>query len=166
MRTYEALYIVRPDEADDQIQTIAQAVETLVTEDGGAIVRSEIWGKRRLAYEVKKFTEGVYILLRFTAEPTLIPRLEQYFRLTEAVIRHLVVHFDEKTLRLEAEQQRRKEEEIRASVEEARRREQRAAQRAAREQEAQEAEDVAAPEAAVIAAADEVATADEVEPEV
>ncbi len=127
MRTYEALYIIRPDLEDDKIQTIAEAVESLVTENGGAIVRSETWGKRRLAYEVKKFSEGCYILLRFTAEPGLIPRLEQYFRLAESVIRSLVMYFDEKTLRLEAEQERRKEEEIRASAEEARRRERRVA---------------------------------------
>ena len=56
MRTYEALYIVRPDVEDEQIQTIAKEVETLVTEEGGAIVRSEIWGKRRLAYDVKQFS--------------------------------------------------------------------------------------------------------------
>lgn len=115
MRTYEALYIVKPDLGDDEIQTIAKETETLVTDNGGVIVRSETWGKRKLAYQVKHCTEGVYILLRFEAEPTFIARLESYFRLSEAVIRDLVVYFDEKTLRLEAEQQRLVEAEIRAS---------------------------------------------------
>ena len=131
LRTYEALYVVRPDVADEEIQTIANEVETLVTANGGAIVRSEIWGKRRLAYDVKGFAEGVYICLRFTAERTFVKRLEQHFRLAEAVIRHLVVHFDERTLRLEAEQKRRKEEELRTSAEEAQRREAKAKARAA-----------------------------------
>ncbi len=115
MRTYEALYIVKPDLGDDEIQTIAKETEALVTDNGGAIVRSETWGKRKLAYKVEQCTEGVYILLRFEAEPTFITRLEGYFRLSEAVIRDLVVYFDEKTLRLEAEQQLRVEAEIRAS---------------------------------------------------
>jgi small subunit ribosomal protein S6 len=115
VRTYEALYIVKPDLGDDEIQTIAKETETLVTDNGGVIVRSEIWGKRKLAYKVKHCTEGVYILLRFEAEPSFVARLENYFRLSEAVIRDLVVHFDEKTLRLEAEQQRRVEAEIRAN---------------------------------------------------
>lgn len=112
MRTYEALYIVRPDLGDDEIQTIADEVSGLVTSNNGAVVRSEIMGKRKLAYEVKKQTEGVYVLLRFESEPSGIEPLKNYFRLSDNVIRELVVHFDERELRLEAEQQRRKEAEL------------------------------------------------------
>jgi len=116
LRTYEALYIIRPDRSDDEVQTIAKQVESLVTGNGGAIVRSEIWGKRRLAYEVSHFTEGYYVLMRFQSQPTFIARLENYFRLEEPIIRSLVVYFDEKMLRLEEEQQKRTEELIRASA--------------------------------------------------
>lgn len=116
MKTYEALYIVRPDVADDDVQTIAKEVEQLIAGQNGAIVRSEIWGKRRLAYEVQKCAEGYYILLRFAAPPSFIGRLENHFRLTDTIIRYLVVHFDEKTLRLEAQQKKRKEAEVRAST--------------------------------------------------
>ena len=107
LRTYEALYIVNPTLEDAAIQTIAEEVESLVTDNGGATVRSEIWGKRKLAYEVKSFTEGYFVLLRFDAEPEFIDKLELHFRLSEPIFRHIVVHFDEKTLRLEAEQARR-----------------------------------------------------------
>lgn len=116
LRTYEALYIVTPEAEDDVVQTVSKAVEKIVTDNGGTTVRLEIWGKRRLAYKVKKHMEGCYILLRFQAEPLVIPKLEMYFRLSEHIIRHLVTYFDEQTLRLEAEQQRRKDEEIRAGV--------------------------------------------------
>ena len=116
MRTYEALYIVRPDVRDDDVQTIAKEVETLVTQNGGAIVRSETWGKRKLAYEVQKCSEGCYILLRFESAPPFVSRIENHFRLTDAIIRYLVVLFDEKTLRLEAAQKKRKEAEIRATA--------------------------------------------------
>ena len=109
MRTYEALYIVQPDVGDDEIQTIADGVASIVSDDGGTIVRSDIWGKRKLAYPVLKHTEGVYVLLRFEAEPTVLPKIEGHIRLTDPIIRHLIVHFDEQTLRLEAEQERRKE---------------------------------------------------------
>lgn len=129
MRTYEALYIVRPDLGDEEIQTIAKEVESLVTADGGAIVRSEIWGKRKLAYDVKKFSDGCYALLRFAGSAACVAKLERYFRLSESVIRSLVVYFDEKTLALEAEQKRRKEEEIRLGSDEMRRRERRAGRR-------------------------------------
>lgn len=107
MRTYEALYIVRPDVPDDEIQTVAKEVDSLITDHGGAIVRSEIWGKRRLAYTVKKCHEGVYVLVRFESSPEVVTQMKEHFRLSEQIIRNLVVHFDERTLRLEEEQQRR-----------------------------------------------------------
>ena len=113
MRTYEALYIVNPTLEDDAIQTIVKEVEALVTNQGGAIVRSEIWGRRKLAYTVKKFTDGFYVLLRFTASPEFIQKLETTFKLNESFLRYLIVHFDEQTLKLEAEQQRRNLEEAR-----------------------------------------------------
>lgn len=107
MRTYEALYIVKPTLADDEVQTVAQGVEKLVTDNGGAIVRSEIWGKRRLAYAVKKFQEGVYVLLRFTGPNDFIKKLREYIRLADDIIRHMVVLLDERTLALELEQEQR-----------------------------------------------------------
>ena len=116
MRTYEALYIASPEIDEDGIQTIAKDFEALVTSNEGAVVRSEIWGKRKLAYEVKKFSEGNYILLRFQASPDFIARLESSFKLNESIIRYLIVHFDEHTLELEEEQQRRKKEELERST--------------------------------------------------
>ncbi|MFP4501998.1 MAG: 30S ribosomal protein S6 [Candidatus Hydrogenedentota bacterium] len=112
LRTYEALFIVNPELEDDAIQTVADNAAKVVTDNGGSTVRLDIWGKRRLAYTVKKFTEGCYVLFRFEADPSVLPKLEAHFRLSDPIIRHMVVHFDEKTLRLEAEQLQRKEEEI------------------------------------------------------
>lgn len=112
MQTYEALYIIRPEVAEDEVQTIVDEAQKLVTDQNGTIVRSEVWGKRRLAYEVKKQTEGIYVLLRFTAEMAALPKLEMYFRLKEEILRYMNVKFDEQTLRLEAEQAIRKEQEL------------------------------------------------------
>ena len=109
MRTYEALYVIRPDKTDDEAQTIAKGVETLITDNGGAIVRSEIWGKRRLAYVVNKFNDGIYVLVRFQLSAANIEKLGTLFRLSEDIIRSLIKLFDAKTLRLEVEQQRRNE---------------------------------------------------------
>ncbi len=109
MRTYEALYIVQPNATDDEVQTIDAGVQRLITEDGGSVVRSEIWGKRRLAYEVKRFQEGVFILIRFQSGPDVITKLKQYFKLTDDIIRELVVLFDDKKLKLEVEQEQRNE---------------------------------------------------------
>ena len=65
MRTYEALYIIAPNLDDDAIQAVVAGVENLITSNGGTIVRSEVWGRRKLAYEIKKHGEGFYVLLRF-----------------------------------------------------------------------------------------------------
>lgn len=116
MRTYEALYICTPEMEEGDIQTVSQEVENLVTSNGGSIVRSEIWGKRKLAYMVKKYSEGSYILLRFQAQPDFVAKLEQYFRLSDPIFRFMVVHFDDHMLRIEEEQARRKEEDLRASA--------------------------------------------------
>lgn len=107
MRTYEALFIVQPNATDEETQTIVQGVEKLVADSGGTVVRSDVWGKRRLAYEVKGHQEGVYVLIRFDSTAEFVDTLEANFRLNESVIRWLVVHFDPKTLRLEEEQARR-----------------------------------------------------------
>lgn len=116
MRTYEALYICTPEMEEGDIQTVSQEVDNLVTSNGGSIVRSEIWGKRKLAYMVKKYSEGTYILLRFQAQPDFVEKLEQYFRLSDPIFRFMVVHFDDHMLRIEEEQARRKEEDLRASA--------------------------------------------------
>ena len=116
MRTYEALYIIAPNMDDDAIQAVVKGVETLITSNGGTIVRSELWGRRKLAYEIKKHGEGVYVLVRFTADPEFVKRLDTYFKLSEMIIRALVLLLDERTLKLEEEQTRRREEEARLAA--------------------------------------------------
>ena len=116
MRTYEALYIVSPELDDSAIQTVVADVEKLITNSGGTIVRSDVWGKRKLAYTIKKHVEGVYVVLRFEANPEFIKRFEQQLRLMDPIIRYMTLYLDEQTLKLEAEQQRQYEEAMRASA--------------------------------------------------
>jgi small subunit ribosomal protein S6 len=116
LRTYEALYIVSAELSDDDIQTVDQGVQALITNNGGSVVRSEIWGRRKLAYLVGKHTDGCYILTRFQCGAEFPTKLETYFKLSESIIRYLLLHLDERTLRLEAEQARRREEDLRQSA--------------------------------------------------
>ena len=116
MRTYETLYIVRPDVPEEDVQNVVKDIESQIGNSGGAISLSENWGKRRLAYEVQKFSEGYYVLHRFTATPEFVARLENHFRLTDTIIRYLLLHFDDRTLRLEDNQKKRKEAELRNSA--------------------------------------------------
>lgn len=107
MRTYESLFIVQPNATDEEVQSVVQGVESIVTQEGGAILVKDIWGKRRLSYEVKKFNEGIYVLLRFQCPASLIKKLENHLKLNDEIIRFITVYFDEKTLRLEEEQKKR-----------------------------------------------------------
>ncbi|HEY8798828.1 MAG TPA: 30S ribosomal protein S6 [Candidatus Dormibacteraeota bacterium] len=96
MRDYEVLYIVRADLEDDKVQDIVKRVNTLVEKAGGTVERTNVWGKRKLAYEVKHQKEGSYILQDFQIGPDGLPQLEAALKITEEVLRHLIVRKPEK----------------------------------------------------------------------
>jgi small subunit ribosomal protein S6 len=96
LREYEVLYIVRADLDDDKVQDIVKRVNTLIEKAGGSIERTNVWGKRKLAYEVKHQKEGSYILQDFEIAQDRIPELEAALKITEEVLRHLVVRKPEK----------------------------------------------------------------------
>ncbi len=96
MRDYEVLYIVRADLDDDKVQEAVKRVNTLIARSGGAPERTNLWGKRKLAYEVKHQKEGAYVLQDFQLEPDRVPELEASLKITEEVLRHLIVRKPEK----------------------------------------------------------------------
>ena len=96
MREYEILYIVRADLDDDKVQDIIKRVNTLIEKAGGSVERTNVWGKRKLAYEVKHQKEGSYVLQDFSFDPSRVPELEAALKITEEVLRHLIVRKPEK----------------------------------------------------------------------
>jgi small subunit ribosomal protein S6 len=104
LKTYETLFIVQPNATEEEVQAAATGVETLVTQDGGAVTVKDVWGKRRLAYEVKRFNEGIYVLMRFQSPGDSVKKLQSHFKLNDDIIRYLVIAFDEQMLRREEEQ--------------------------------------------------------------
>ena len=96
MRDYEVLYIVRADLDDEKVQDAVKRVNTLIERSGGAVERTNLWGKRKLAYEVKHQKEGSYVLQDFQFEPSRVPELEAALKITEEVLRHLIVRKPEK----------------------------------------------------------------------
>jgi small subunit ribosomal protein S6 len=96
LREYEILYIVRADLDDDKVQDIVKRVNTLIEKSGGSLDRTNIWGKRKLAYEVKHQKEGSYVLQDFQIGPERIPELEAALKITEEVLRHLIVRKPER----------------------------------------------------------------------
>jgi len=98
LRDYEILYIVRADLDDDKVQDAVKRVNTLIERSGGTSERTNLWGKRKLAYEVKHQKEGSYVLQDFQLDPTRVPELEAGLKITEEVLRHLVVRKPEKVV--------------------------------------------------------------------
>ncbi len=98
MRDYEVLYIVRADLDDEKVQDAVKRVNTLIERSGGTLERTNLWGKRKLAYEVKHQKEGSYVLQDFQFDPSRVPELEAGLKITEEVLRHLIVRKPEKVV--------------------------------------------------------------------
>ena len=100
-RTYELMFIVRPDMLEEDQDKLISTLESAVTSTGGSLKKSEKLGKRRLAYSVRKFHDGIYILLTVEGGGGLIHELERRLRVTEPVIKFLTVRIDEEQKRLD-----------------------------------------------------------------
>lgn len=101
MRTYEELFIVRPDASDEEIDPLVEQLTQVITATGGAVEKVEKWGVRGLAYRVAKREEGYYILLVFNATPATVLELERRLRVSDLVLKFLTVRIDEKLKWLE-----------------------------------------------------------------
>ena len=99
-RVYEVMFIVRPDVLDEDLDKLVAAMEATVTNGGGSIKSTEKLGRRKLAYTVRKFNDGNYVLLTVDADGKLIAELERRLRVTEPVIKFITVRMDEEDKRL------------------------------------------------------------------
>lgn len=100
-RFYEVMFIVRPDVADEDLDKLIAGLEQTVTNGGGTIRSTEKMGRRKLAYTVRKFSEGIYVLLTIDADGPLVAELERRMRVTEPVIKFLTVRMDEEDKRIQ-----------------------------------------------------------------
>ena len=90
MRKYELVCLVQPDLDEAAVTAIVERVKGWVTESGGSIDKIDMWGKRRLAYMIRKQRESTYVLFNVTMLPTATSSLEQNLRYTETVMRHML----------------------------------------------------------------------------
>lgn len=91
LRDYEILYIVRPELDEEQLQAAIASVDKLIESLGGTTQKTDVWGRRRLAYEVRHLREGQYVLTDFQIDPARVPELEGTLKISDTVFRHLVV---------------------------------------------------------------------------
>lgn len=98
-RTYEIMFIVRPDIQDEELDKLIEGFESNVTNGGGTVKSMEKLGRRKLAYLVKKFNDGNYVLLTIEAEGSLVGEIERRLRVSEPVIKFISVRMDEEEKR-------------------------------------------------------------------
>jgi small subunit ribosomal protein S6 len=99
-RSYEVMFIVRPDMVDEDLNKLISTLESSVTSSGGT-AKSEVWGKRRLAYKVAKFNDGIFVLFMIEAGGAIVHEVERRLRVTEQVIKFITVRTDEELKRLD-----------------------------------------------------------------
>ncbi len=95
MRRYECIYILKPDLPTETIQELGSRFREVIEQNGGRIINEDEWGIKSLAYEVKKFTRGFYVLVDYAAEGGVATELERNFKMLEDVIRFQTVLLDE-----------------------------------------------------------------------
>lgn len=96
MRDYETMFILRPDLEEEAVDAILTRFQGLITDRGGAAesITLNKWGKRRLAYEIQGHSEGIYVIMEFSAEADVARELERVFKITDEVIRYLLIKKD------------------------------------------------------------------------
>lgn len=94
-RKYELVYIVSPDASDDQVNDLHAQVEAIVQRMGATLEKTENWGRRKLAYEIGRHKEGTYVLELISGTGDVLKEIERRFKVSDLVIRQLIVRIDE-----------------------------------------------------------------------
>ena len=105
---YELIYVVAPDVGEEAVSAVHEEVEALVARFDGRIVKTDNWGRRRLAYEIKRHKEGTYVLELIEGSGEMLRELDRRLRVLDQIMRHLVVRVDRELNVAERARTRRK----------------------------------------------------------
>ena len=95
MRKYEIVFIVKSLE-EEATNSVIEKFEKLIAANGGKIDKEDRWGKKRLAYEIKKESEGFYVIFYVTCEPACVNECDRVMKITDEILKHMIVRSDEK----------------------------------------------------------------------
>ena len=107
MRTYEVMFILKPDLSEEETDQVISQMESVVASTGGSLRKIEKMGRRRLAYSLGKYHDGYYVLFAMDCETPTLQELERRLKVADPVLRHLTVRVDEEMKRLEKLQRAR-----------------------------------------------------------
>ena len=94
MRTYELMVIFDPEIDDRNTGPVLEKFLTVVTKDGGTVDNVDVWGRRRMAYDIKKKSEGIYVVVDFNATPATAAELDRQLGLNESILRTKILRKD------------------------------------------------------------------------
>ena len=95
MREYELVMVISPEVPDESVPATMDRVQQFIQERGGQVTKVDPWGRRRLAYRIRRHSEGNYVVAQFSLDPKAVRALEGNLELAEDVLRHLVVKLEE-----------------------------------------------------------------------
>lgn len=90
MKNYEIMYICKAS-YEEAIQSITEKFNAIINQNGGTVEKTDVWGKKRLAYEIQDLAEGIYVLVNFAATPVCIKELDRVMRIDDAILRHMII---------------------------------------------------------------------------
>jgi small subunit ribosomal protein S6 len=90
MRKYEIMYIIRTDIEEEKTQSTIEKFQNIIN-NGGEITKNNVMGKRKLAYEINKFRDGIYVLVHFNATPAVVAELDRVLKISDEIIRYMIV---------------------------------------------------------------------------
>ncbi|HHU91894.1 MAG TPA: 30S ribosomal protein S6 [Halanaerobiaceae bacterium] len=91
-RLYETVFVLRPDLDEEARDGLVERIKGIITDNQGEIVEEDIWGNRKLAYEINKYDTGYYVLLTFKGGTALVKELERNYRILDGVLRSLIIN--------------------------------------------------------------------------
>lgn len=94
MRQYELILIVQPDLEEEATDAVVTRVKNLITDNNGEILKTDLWGSKQLAYEIRDFREGFYVYMEINLDPELVAELTHSIKYIEPIIRHLITKID------------------------------------------------------------------------
>jgi small subunit ribosomal protein S6 len=95
VRQYEVIYILNAGLDEEANTALVNKFSDLIANQGGEITKTDIWGKRRLAYEINDLRDGFYVVLKFKGETAVAKELDRVFRITDGVLRYIIIREDE-----------------------------------------------------------------------
>ncbi len=93
-RKYETMFIIKPDLEQEKTAQLIERFKGIIEGNGGEILEIDEWGKKRLSYEIKKTKEGYYVVIKFSAKSSVAEELDRVFKITDDIMRHIVVRED------------------------------------------------------------------------